>query len=387
MRVSRRGFLRASAALGLGAGATSLLGCRPGEGSAGRTGEGATESLRILVLGGTGFIGIHQVEYAQARGHEVTLFNRGLTNPHLFPGLEKLRGDRDGDLAALTGRTWDVVIDNCATVPRRITEAAQTLRDATDLYVYVSSSGVYYPYTEPGLHEGSPTQLLDDPTVEEVTGETFGGLKALCEEAVREAYGDRALIVRPVLIGGPWDYTDRSIYWPVRLARGGEVLAPGDGSDPFQLIDARDLTAWMVRMAEAGETGTYNCVGPDEATTMADALGQMSEVAEQPVHLTWADTDFLLEHDVAPWGEMCAWIPPRGDYTGMTRIDGSQAWAKGLTCRPLAETARDIVAWHRTPRHREGPAATRYERQAEPAAGLAPDKERRVLSEWHALAT
>jgi len=390
MTLDRRDFLRrsalAGAAVGLGGGVGSLIGCGPTTDASESPADASQRSLRILILGGTGFIGIHEAEYAMSRGHEVTLFNRGLTNPHLFPNLEKLQGDRDGDLTALEGRTWDVVIDNCATVPRRIREAAAVLRDATDLYVYVSSSGVYYPYLAAGLHEESPTQVLDDPTVEEVTGGTFGGLKALCEEAVHEAYPGRAMVVRPVLISGPWDYTDRSIYWPMRMARGGEVLAPGDGTDPFQLIDARDLTAWMVRMAEASGTGTYNCVGPESPMTMAGALEEIAQVSASPVTLTWADTDFLLEHEVAPWGEMCTWIPPRGDYVGMTQIDGRKAWAKGLTCRSQLETARDILAWHSEPGRREGPTRTRYEMQAEPVAGLAAEKETRVLEAWHALA-
>ncbi len=387
MALDRRDFLRrsalAGAALGLGGGTSSLLGCaQPGDANQGQADQ--ARSLQILILGGTGFIGIHEAEYAMSRGHEVTLFNRGLTNPNLFPGLEKLRGDRDGDLSALAGRRWDVVIDNSATVPRRIDDAAAILADATDRYVYVSSSGVYYPYLEAGLTEESQTQVLEDTTTEEVNGETFGGLKSLCEDAVHRAYGDRALVVRPVLISGPWDYTDRSTYWPSRLARGGEVLAPGDGTDPFQLIDARDLTGWMVRMAEAGEMGTYNAVGPQSPMTMRDALTEMAAVASSEVSLAWADTDFLLEQDVAPWGEMCCWIPPRGDYLGMTQIDGSKAWAKGLTVRSQLETAQDILAWLDEPGRRGESAATRFEMQPEPAAGLDADKEARVLGAWHA---
>lgn len=390
MTLDRREFIRrsalAGAALGLGGAAAALPGCSPGAEDAEHAAGGGRPSLRILILGGTGFIGIHETEYALGRGHEVTLFNRGLTNPQLFADLEKLRGDRDGDLSALSGRSWDVVIDNSATVPRRIRQAAELLRDATDLYVYVSSSGVYYPYREAGLNEDSPTQVLDDPETEEVTGETFGGLKALCEQAVHAAYGARALIVRPVLISGPWDYTDRSIYWPRRLAAGGEVLAPGDGGDPFQLIDARDLTSWMVRMAEAGETGTFNAVGPRSPSSIADALTEMSAVSEDGVRLTWADTDFLLDQGVAPWSELCCWIPPRDEYLGMTQIDGARAWAKGLTVRSQLETARDILAWHAEPGRRGRPAATRYEIQPEPVAGLAADKEARVLAAWHAQA-
>ncbi len=378
MSLARRDFLRISAT----AGAAAALGAC---GREAETSDRGGRPLQVLVLGGTGFIGIHQVEYAWARGHDVTLFNRGRTNPHLFPDVRKLVGDRDSDLSALETGEWDVVIDNSATVPRRVRDACRLLSDRVGRYVYTSSSGVYYPYLDTGLAEDAPVQQLDDPTVEEVNGLTFGGLKALCEQEVRDAFGDRALIIRPVLIGGPWDYTDRSTYWPTRLARGGDVLAPGDGSDSFQLIDARDLTGWMVRMAENGESGTYNAVGPDRPTTVAQALGEMRDaVASEGTELHWADTDFLLDQGVRPWSEMTCWIPPRDDYVGMTSIAGDAAWAKGLTCRSYADSARDVVAWHARPRHRSGPAATPFERQAEPVAGLAAEKETRVLEAWRA---
>lgn len=386
MSLVRRDFLRLSAM----AGAAAALGACDGTADDTAAGAGSNDGvrpLRVLVLGGTGFIGVHQVEYARSRGHAVTMFNRGLTNPQLFPDVPRLVGDRDGDLAALASGEWDVVIDNSATVPRLVKDTCDLLSDRVGRYVYTSSTGVYYPYLSAGLDENAPLQQLEDPTVEEVNGLTFGGLKALCEQQVRDSFGDRALVVRPVLIGGPWDYTDRSIYWPTRMARGGNVLAPGDGSDSWQLIDARDLSGWMIRMAEAGESGTYNAVGPEQDTTFAQALDEIrAAVAPDGTELHWAETDFLLEHQVRPWSEMCGWIPPRDDYVGMTAIDGRAAWAKGLTCRTTGESARDVLAWHAQPRRREGPAATPFERQAEPVAGLAADKEARVLEAWGARA-
>ena len=341
--------------------------------------------MKILILGGTIFVGRALVAAARERGHEVTLFNRGLTNPHLFPELEKLQGDRDGkvgDLSALEGRRWDVVIDNSATVVRRAREMSALLRDAVDFYVYTSSSGVYYPYVEPGANESSAVQQITDPDAEEVDGGNFGGLKALCEKAVDDVFAGRSLVIRPVLISGPWDYTDRSIYWPLRFARGGRILCPGDGSDSFQLIDARDIADFVIRMAEEKKTGTYNLVGPEREITVADAFNQMRAIAPPDSEFVWADTDFLLEQEARPWSELTCWFPPRGDYTGFTRISGSKAWEAGLRCRPLLETARDTVAWDQEPRARRHDAPTPFGRQKEPVAGLASNKERSILEAW-----
>lgn len=392
MTTNRRDFVRVGAATaalaGMGLNPRSAHGrMGPGPRAAGEGGvvSRAPDPLEILILGGTGFIGIHQVEYALARGHEVTLFNRGLTNPWLFPDLEKLRGDRDGktgDLSALRGRRWDVVIDNSATVVRRAREMTALLMDSVDHYVYTSSSGVYFPYLEPGANESSPVQQIDDPDAQVVDGGNFGGLKALCERTVEAAFQGRSLIIRPVLISGPWDYTDRSIYWPLRMAKGGRILCPGDGSDAFQLIDARDIADFVIRMAENKQTGTYNLVGPEREVTVAEAFEQMKSVAPSNAEFVWVDTDFLLEHEARPWSELTCWFPPRGDYTGFTRIAGEKAWDEGLRCRPLLETARDIIAWDQEPRARRYDAPTSFGRQKDPVAGLASDKERRILEAW-----
>src|SRR5579872_4273010 len=219
--------------------------------------------MKLLILGGTVFLGRHIVEAALARGHEVTLFNRGQHNPDLFPEVEKLRGDRNGDLAALQGRQWDAAIDTSGFVPRVVRASAEALANAVKHYTFISSISVYADFTKLGIDESSPVAKLVDESVEEVTGETYGGLKALCEQAAEEALPGKVLIVRPGLIVGPDDQTDRFTYWPYRVAQGGEMLAPGRPAHQEQFIDVRDLAQWIVRMVEAGKTGVYNATGPD----------------------------------------------------------------------------------------------------------------------------
>ena len=245
MSTTRRQFLQitgaAGAALGLGGLATASGPSTPV--------EKASKSLKILVLGGTQLIGPPLVEYAMERGHTVTLFNRGKTNTHLFPELEKLKGDRNDNLTALEGRKWDVVIDNSASVPRWVRDSAGLLKDSADLYLFTSSISVFAEFKKLGLNEDDPVAKLEDPTTEEITGETYGGMKALCEEEARKAFGDKAVVVRPGLIVGPLDPTDRFTYWPVRIEGGGEIMAPGNPTDAVQIIDARDLAHWFVHIA------------------------------------------------------------------------------------------------------------------------------------------
>ncbi|HEU4523181.1 MAG TPA: NAD-dependent epimerase/dehydratase family protein, partial [Thermoanaerobaculia bacterium] len=220
--------------------------------------EKAARPLRILILGGTGFIGPHQIRYAVARGHKVSMFNRGKTNPGLFPGVEHLEGDRNGQLDALKNREWDAVIDNPATLPRWVRDTAQLLKEKAGQYVFISTLSVYRDNSKIGMDEADPVIVLEDPTVEQITGATYGGLKALAEDEARKAFGDRATVIRPGLIVGPGDNTDRFTYWPVRIARGGEILAPGDPQNPVQIIDARDLAEWTIRVVENKTFGTYN---------------------------------------------------------------------------------------------------------------------------------
>lgn len=219
-------------------------------------GPQATTPLRILILGGTGFIGPHQVEHALSRGHTVTVFNGGKTNPHLFPDVEKLIGNRDNDLEALKGKDWDVVLDNSATIPRWVGQSALLLRDAAQRYLFVSTISMYSDYSIVGLNESCPTRVMEDSDDETLSGRNYGPMKALCEKEAELALPGRATIVLPGLIVGPGDRTDRFTYWPVRIDRGGEALAPGNPTDPTQIVDVRDLTGWMIRMLEEGHTGT-----------------------------------------------------------------------------------------------------------------------------------
>jgi len=380
MSQDRRGFilksLGAVAAIGLGRGGRRDL-VRPAGAAKPRSSYGhpnrASEPLRILILGGTGFIGPHQVRYAIARGHTLTLFNRGRTNADLFPEVERLVGDRDDDLTALETGEWDVVIDNSASIPRWVRQSAGMLADRAEHYLYVSSISAYASFAKPGLDEDDPVATTDDPTVEEITGATYGPLKALCEDEARRAFPDRATIVRPGLIVGPGDPTDRFTYWPVRVARGGEVLAPGTPEDLMQVIDARDLTEWMVRMVEERVSGTFNATG--HPTPMGEALEQVREGTGSNATFTWADADFLAEQNVRSWSDMPAWVPPRDGFEGFGSVSIQRALDQGLEFRPLADTARDTVGWWRVL-----PA----ERRESPHAGLDADREAEVLAAWDA---
>lgn len=381
MSTSRRDFVRLSAIAVGGLGIGPLVrgvASAPGAGSAvaaSPEAPRAEESLRILVLGGTSFLGVHQVTYALERGHTVTLFNRGRTNLQLFPDVEKLRGDRSDDLTALEGGEWDVVIDNSASIPRWVRDSAQLLRSSARQYIYTSSISVYAGFGEIGLDESAPLGTLDDPTVEEITGESYGPLKALCEQEAEKAFPGRATIVRPGLIVGPRDPTDRFTYWPVRIHRGGEVMAPGDPSDPVQLVDGRDLGAWMIRLAEGNVTGVFNATGPASPMTIGEMLYGIRGVTSVDATFTWVDADFLAEHDVRPWMDMTVWIPPREGFEGFARVECGRAIAEGLTFRPLAETARDTLEWFQT---------LPEERRSRMKAGLPAEREAEVLAAWHA---
>jgi len=316
--------------------------------------------MRILILGGTGFIGPHMVEYALSRGHTVTMFNRGRTNTHLFPEVERLVGDRNGDVAALGGREWDVVLDNNATLPSWVRRTAQLLKDSAEHYIHVSTLSVYANTSfaikpdriiTPGsaeeearrIHEYSELKVLPEGHEgEEVAGGTYGPFKVLAEQEARSAFPGRSAVVRPGLIVGPGDHTDRFTYWPVRIDRGGEVLVPGDGLDSVQIIDARDLTGWIVRLAEGRISGTYNATGPEARLSVAEMVYGIRAVTSAPVHFNWVDTAFLQEHEVRPWSDLPVWIPD--SPLGYVRID--RAVAQGLTFRSLAETTRDTLDWH-----------------------------------------
>ena len=361
MTISRRMFIGGSmAAATLAASGTIVA-------------QKAAKPLSILILGGTGFIGPHQVRYAVARGHKVTVFNRGKTNPGLFPDIEHLEGDRNGKLDALKGRKWDAVIDNPSTLPRWVRDAAQLLKDSAGQYVFISTLSVYADDSKPDQDEAAKTIELADPTVEKVTGETYGGLKALAEKEAEKAFPGKATIVRPGLIVGPGDTSDRFTYWPVRVARGGEVLAPGNPTDPVQFIDARDLGEWTIRLVEQKAFGTFNAMGPSSPLSMAEMLYGIRAVTTADVRFTWVPAEFLEQQKVRPWADMPVWLPPVGETAGFARRSNRRAIAQGLTFRPLADTARATLDWQ------ESRSA---EAKAKPRAGLTPEREAEVLAAW-----
>jgi nucleoside-diphosphate-sugar epimerase len=301
--------------------------------------------LKLLILGGTTFLGRHAAAAALAGGHDVTIFTRGKTNPELFPEAEHLVGDRDGDLATLEGRNWDGVVDTSGYVPRVLRQSAELLRDAVGRYVFVSSISVYDDFSKP-LDESTPVAQLDDPATEEVT-EHYGALKAACETVIDEVYGARGANVRAGLIVGPYDPTDRFTYWPRRIALGGDVLGPGAPDAPVQFVDARDLARWLVELALNGPGGTFNATGPAEPLTFAQLLERTRDAFGSNANVVWVEDQHVLDAEVQPWTELPLWLP--GDeYAGMARADNSRAPAAGLTFRPLEETVTDTLAWDRS---------------------------------------
>ncbi len=334
------------------------------------------KKLRILILGGTGFIGPHQVEYAMSRGHTVTLFNRGQTNPGLFPNVEKLMGDRNAPdgYKALRGKTWDVVIDNPTQIPRWVREAGAALKDSAQRYVYVSTLSAFANRKAIGMTEDGPLNEPAPPDAEPPRA-SYGALKVRCEMDAKAIWGDRTLIVRPGLIVGPGDLTDRFSYWPIRVEQGGELLAPGTPDDPVAFIDQRDLTEFMIRLCEVQANGVYNVVGPRTTLTIAEMLYGCKAVTTSDARFTWVDADFVLEQKLRPYTDLPVWMPPRGNSEGWARMDISKAKNAGLTFRPLADTARDTLTYY----HAQTP-----ERQQALKAGLTPEREREVLAAWHA---
>ena len=330
--------------------------------------------MKLLILGGTRFVGRALVEEAQAKGHEVTLFNRGQSNPDLYPGVEKLRGDRDGGLGVLAGRRWDAVIDTCGYVPRLVKDSAALLADAVAHYTFISSISVYSDFSVIGLREESPLGTMADETVETIDGETYGPLKVLCEKAVDEGMNGRSLHIRAGLIVGPHDPTGRFSYWPYRIAQGGETLAPGNPEGLVQFIDVRDLAAWIMLASEQKLTGPYNVTGPAAPLSMKALLDTCKETNGGDAAFTWVDEDFLLAQGVAPWTELPLWVPGDED-AGFGAVDCRKAQAAGLAYRPLADTVRDTLAWLNS-----RPAGYAWKN------GLPAEKEAKVLQAWRTSA-
>jgi len=367
---TRRHFIKLSAAAG-GAFGFSLR-------STSLFAEKSVKPLRILILGGTGFIGPYQVRYALSRGHKVTTFNRGKTHPGELPSeVEQLIGDRNGQLDALKNRQWDVVIDNPTTLPAWVRDAAQILEGNVDRYVFISTISVYAE-TSKGVDETAPLAKYDgaDPFKETLEAmrasgfKTYGPLKALSEREAEKWFPGKTLIIRPGLIVGPRDETDRFTYWPVRIDRGGEVLAPGSPQDPVQFIDACDLAEWTIRMVENRETGIYNATGPAKPLGIGGMLDGTKAALKSNATFTWVREDFLTRQKVEPWSDMPVWT---GKESGVARAKIDRALSKGLTFRPLAETARDTLAWFKS---------LPQDRQSKLRTGLTPERETQVLTAW-----
>ena len=328
--------------------------------------------MKILILGGTQFVGRHLAKAALRRGHELTLFNRGRTGAGLFPEAEHLTGDRDGaGLEVLRGRSWDAVVDTCGYVPRVVRQSAELLAEAAARYVFISTISVYAGFKTPNQDETAPLGILEDPNTEEVTGETYGPLKVECEHAVEAAFPGRALIVRPGFIVGPYDPTDRFTYWPRRVAAGGDVLAPGTPEQPIQVIDARDLAAWTIHLVEREETGIYNATGPDYALTLGAVLETCQQVSGSDAYLRWVSDTFLKANDADSTRLLPFYVSSSSDMAGLMTADIGKAVAQGLTFRPLAETIADTLAWDKT-RPADVPLKV----------GMPPEQERELLDKY-----
>jgi 2'-hydroxyisoflavone reductase len=329
--------------------------------------------MKLLVIGGTRFLGRAIVNHALATGHEVTLFNRGQSNPDLYSGqVETLIGDRDGGLDVLNGRTFDAVIDTCGYVPRLVRDSATLLADAVKHYVFISSISVYPSESmkEPGVTEDTAVDTMPDETVEEISGETYGPLKALCEQAAEAAMPGRVLNVRAGLIVGPHDLSDRFTYWPHRVAQGGEVLAPDSPDSPVQFIDVRDLARWILHMVAQQKSGTYNVTGRPEQLSLGDVLTTSRDVSGSDATFTWVEESFLSENEVTPWMNLPLWVG--SEAPGFNLVSCDKAFAEGLVIRPLAETIRDTLTWK----------ATRPD-DHEWRAGISRDREAELLQKWH----
>ena len=335
--------------------------------------------MKLLVLGGTRFLGRHIAELALARGHVLTLLHRGRSGPTLFPQAEHRIADRDDAVAlsaALAGGSWDAAIDTSAYVPRQVRSVAAALGTRLAHYQLVSSISVYDSFDGPGAAEDSATRTLPDPMVETVTGDTYGGLKALCEQAALAAFGARCLVNRPGLLVGPHDPTGRFTWWMQRLQRGGTVLAPGDPDTPVQFIDARDAAAWMLLQAERATAGVFNLTGPAQPLTMGGFLATARDTLNPSATLAWVGERFLLEQGVAPWSDLPVWLPHAEAGLHRTRIQ--RALDTGLHCRPLAQTLLDTAQWAAGADPQAAPAGA----LARPVPGLTPEREAALMAGW-----
>lgn len=368
MSIHRRDFLALAAATG----ATAAFGLAPK--------EEKPKSLRILVLGGTGFLGPSTIEVALARGHKVTMFNRGKTRPDLLPGVARLQGDRDpkkGDgLKALEKGEWDVVIDNSGYYPRMVGASAELLAKRAKRYIYISSISAYKEPSPVNGDETAPLATMADPTLETMGKqyEYYGALKALCEQAAEKAMPGRTCVVRPGYIVGPDDPTGRFTYWPVRVDKGGEIAVPGAPTDPIQIIDVRDLGAWLVRLAEDGTVGAFNACGPDRTLAWGDVIAACQKATTEKGTLTWIPAAFLLkreQHEGFP-----IWAPAEGETKGFHTWSNKRAIKAGLRFRPVEATVKDTLAWYK--------GQLKVEKGRVRLAGPEAEKEAKLIAEFKA---
>ncbi|UCD18868.1 MAG: epimerase [candidate division WOR-3 bacterium] len=322
--------------------------------------------MKILVIGGTRFLGRTFVETALKQGHELTLFNRGKSNPDLFRDTERITGDRDGDISLLGGRTWDIAVDTCGYVPRIVGKSTALLKNSVSRYIFISTINVYAQYNDPGIDEDTPLGQIEDETVEEITPETYGPLKVLCEKAVKETFPDNSILLRCGLIVGPYDPTDRFTYWPVRVQRGGDVLAPSPPQMQVQFIDVRDLSLFILTLVKDGASGSFNTAGPEKKLTMEQFLNACNAQTGDNASLIWVSEEFIIGNDV---DHVPMWTPK--DWRGIFEVNCSKAIKAGLKFRPVEETIEDTLAWHAT-------RPAEYELKVGPN----PDKERELLRKW-----
>lgn len=330
--------------------------------------------MKILVLGGTKFLGYHIVNEAIKRNHEVTIFNRGISSDKAIPKeVNVLKGDRDGDLSALKDKSWDIIIDTSGYLPRVVKKSAELLVKSTELYVFVSTISVYQDFSKLKLDESADVAKLKDYNIEEVTGEAYGPLKAQCEKEVKTIFPANSLIIRPGLIVGPDDYTDRFTYWPSRISLGGEVLVPSEPSSrKIQFIDVRDLALFILKLSEEKKTGTYNVTGPREELTFEQFIHICKKTTKSDARFTFIDEDFLENNNVTPWIEMPLYVQKKANMAGMLDVSIEKALSEGLSIRPLEDTINDTLQWD----------SQRGISESERKAGLTREKEKVILENW-----
>ena len=328
--------------------------------------------MKILIIGGKRFLGIALVEALLKAGHTPTLFNRGLTNPELFPKVKQLIGDREKDLDVLKRRKWDAVIDTCGYLPHVVKQSAEFLSTRCEMYVYISSISVYRDFANPDIDEDYELAQLEDPEDKENTGAAYGPLKALCEYEIQQHFKGKVLVIRPGLIVGPNDPTDRFTYWPWRVSLGGDILVPAPPSSNLQFIDVRDLAAFIIKLTEKQQEGVYNVVGPKRPGNFGSLLVACREAALSDANFVWVAEPFLLRQEIAPWTELPLWVPTTDPvFSGFFNINNTKAVKEGLKFRALSETVTDILEWLETQ-----PKSRKLK------AGLALAKEAKLLQKY-----